>query len=110
MTAIGQLDREVIIQELRGVRDDDTGQVVEQWVDAHNVFASIYQRQGRESYEARQNVAFRDDRFVIRFITGLQAKNTRVIYSGNIYEIESVAERGHREFQELVCRYKDSLS
>lgn len=108
MTTIGQLNREIVIQELRSVKDDDTGQMVQTWVDAHNVFASIYQRQGRESYEARQNVAFRDDRFVIRYITGLQAKNTRIVYSGQIYEIESVAERDNRQFQELVCKYKDS--
>lgn len=111
MTA-SEMNREIRIQA-RVLTKDSAGQDVESWIEWKQVFAKVRQRVGRERYEGRQDVAYRDDRFYIYYIVELNhpdaAANYRIIYDLQIYDIESIVQVGLNDKQEIVAKFKDNV-
>jgi SPP1 family predicted phage head-tail adaptor len=106
----GLMDRNITIQK-RTLTQNSTGEQVETWEDEYiDIFAEVYEKQGRESFEGHQNTAYTETMFTIYWIAGINAADHRIIYDELIYDIDGPpAERGRREFLQIKGKFKDSL-
>lgn len=105
---IGSLDREIALQK-KTTTVDGTGQPVESWSTEATVYAQVIERQGMETFEDEQKVAYRDDRFRIYYYDGLRAGTYRLIYNGFIYDIKSVVVWGRNQWHEIMAQIKDTM-
>lgn len=92
----GQLDRRITIQQF-ATSPDSFGQPIETWTDVAVVWAQITAESGGESYAAEQRTAKQVVTFTVRYRAGIRPKSHRVVYDGEIYDVENVEEIGRRE-------------
>jgi SPP1 family predicted phage head-tail adaptor len=87
---IGDLDRRVSLYTFTS-SPDDFGQRVETPTLLATVWASVQASGGREQKEANKETATNELQFIIRFRTDINEK-TRIVYSGNNYDIIEIQE------------------
>jgi SPP1 family predicted phage head-tail adaptor len=98
----GDLDRRITIQRQEVVGDDGFGNVITEWVDYAECWASFTQSGGREffaqsSVQSERRVVFR-----CRWVDGVTPVY-RVICDGVVYNIEEVRRIGRKIGLELHC-------
>lgn len=98
MIPAGSLDRRLTIQKSVTTRDA-SGAAIESFQTVYaNVPAMIKPSSGREKFhvESGREIAYKQYRFVIRYIAGLTPKH-RVVFEGENYDILFLAELPRRE-------------
>ena len=98
----GRLDRRLTLQR-RTLIENDYGEGVETWNDLATVWAEKIPVRGSERYAAMQTVAEVEERFKIRYRTGLTPLD-RVICDGITYDVQGVLEIGRREGWEILAK------
>jgi SPP1 family predicted phage head-tail adaptor len=96
----GRLDRLVTLQS-RVVTRSDSGEDVVTYQDLEDVWAEKFDLRGREFYAAQQAKADVTTRWRIRWRSDVSILH-RLVYGGQVYEINAAAEIGRREGLELV--------
>ena len=98
----GRLDRRIEIQvnspTLNGV-----GEEIENWNTLYNLWAEVIPVRGTERYASDQDAAVIEEKFKIRYVTGVTPLN-RILYNGKTYDIKGVLELGRREGLELHAK------
>lgn len=105
---IGRLDRRITIQR-RELATDSFGADVGAWVDVVTTWAGYEPISGAEQFAADQRYAAQLVRFTIRHRAGIEAR-MRVVYDGQVWDIQDVAERGRRSALLLTCRVVNPAS
>ena len=98
----GRLDRRLTLQR-KTATENDYGEPVETWTTLATVWAEKIPVRGSERYAAMQTVAEVEERFKIRYRTGLTPLD-RVICDGITYDVQGVIEIGRREGWEILAR------
>lgn len=100
----GRMDRRITIQQSDSTRTalgDPNGS----WTTLASVWAEVVPTSGREytNGAAEQRVASRVTRFRIRYLAAAAADTQlRVLYNGQTYDIQHIAEIGRRQGLDLV--------
>lgn len=104
----GQLDRRITIQSLVDTVDG-TGSNVKTTTTLATVWAQKVDLRGTEALEAGKLEGRQISKFRIRFLTGVTTKH-QISYSGQNYNIISIAEMGRREGLEFMAEVVDVTS
>lgn len=105
---IGRLDRKITIQRKQTVRDESTGEELEEWTDLYpSIWAEKRVKSGREAIRSEQLVA---SNIVVWKTHYKEVKaSDRVLEGEQIYAIISPPnEIGRRQGLELICEAKDN--
>ena len=99
-----QLDRIITIQQRTVTRDSFGGEIVK-YADLDTVWANVKQTGTSENFEndASRKVALRNSTIRIQWRDDLD-ETSRVVYDGYVWDIEGIAEIGHRRELELFCQ------
>lgn len=103
MISAGMLDQRVTFQR-RSAGKDGRGQVLDAWVDAFTVWASVRPRRGRDFFAAAQDQATFDCTVLLRYRADLTA-DMRAVWNGLPLEIvgQPVDVNGAGVALELMC-------
>ena len=97
----GKLDRRITIQS-RTLAKDGAGQPVETWATLCTVWAHFESLRGKEPFEGQQFNAQRVSVFMIRWRDDVD-ETMQIIFDGDTYNIQSIAEKGRREGLEITA-------
>lgn len=100
MIPSGNLDRRIELQQRTQAGTDTYNEPLWTWSTLATVWAQVVPLAGQELWDAQQVNARIDTRFRIRFREDLD-ETMRVAYQGRYYDIERIAEVGHREGLDL---------
>jgi SPP1 family predicted phage head-tail adaptor len=94
----GKLDRRITLQRY-GITYNDDNEPVEGFTDLATVWASWRRASARETLASAEINAAATDVFEIRWSSVVSEINPkdRLIYQGDVYDIQAVAEIGRRE-------------
>ena len=108
MVDAAKLDREIVIESATGDQDE-FGQPVQTWSTFDTVWAGKnkdIRTRNKESYQASQLVAERQDYFEIRYLPGLN-ESMRLKEGTEVYNIISIEELGRGEAMRIFAKNKD---
>lgn len=88
MIAAGRLRNRVSLQRYEATQDPDTGDTIQQWVEAAKIWAAIEPISGREFIAAAASQSKVTTRIVIRYRT--VTHDMRIVHGEKIYNIEGV--------------------
>lgn len=97
----GKLDRRIVIQTPTATRDG-AGQPVKTWGLLATVWAKVEHLRGKEPFQGEQFNAQRTSVFTIRHRTDVD-ETMQIIFDGDTYDIQSIAEKGRREGLEITA-------
>jgi SPP1 family predicted phage head-tail adaptor len=100
----GELDRRIVIQTVTETQDGYGG-LVEAWSTFAEVWARKMEQSSKEFFASAQENAEQLVVFRTRWLSGVTTK-MRVLYDGQLYDIEGWKELGRREGLELQTRAK----
>ena len=98
----GNLDRRITIEKNTPVQDSDSGELVAGWATLATMWAQVRPLRGSERFEAQRENAERVSVFRIRHRTDID-ETMRIVYGGDEYDIESIAELGRSEGLEITA-------
>ena len=102
----GKQVRKVTLEK-KTTEKDDYGNPVETWNADRTLYAEKWDQGGKETTDG-QTVAYSDVRFKIRYVSGLNAGDYRIVHDGQPYDIEVIKEIGRREGQMLITKAQDN--
>lgn len=102
MLNAGRLDRRLDLQQRTITRDAAGGEIVS-WVALATVWAAKRDITGRDRLRADAKTAESSTAFTIRYRADL-AVTDRVVYAGTPHDIQHLAELGHKEGLEILCK------
>lgn len=98
----GKKDSRIVIQVATWARDA-AGEVTATWATSSTVWAEVREQTGKEVFQSDQRAAQIDRVFVIRYISGLNQKDYRILYESDVYDIFEIVENGRRSGLTLRC-------
>ena len=99
---IGKLRHRIDIQQPVTVQDS-YGQAVITWATVDTVWGSVDELSGRELLVSKQVASNVTTRITIRHYQGLNTQY-RIVYGGNVYNIESVIEDAKKSKMEIMAK------
>lgn len=107
---IGQLRHPVELQKFINVQDE-LGNQIEEWTTVATVWAAVEPVSGKEYWEARMLQAETTVKVTLRYRPGLNPVEYRLVFRGEIYEIESIINlEGRDRLLQLMCKKKEGQS
>jgi head-tail adaptor len=103
----GNLDRKLIIQYNTGATKGAEGEPIEVWATFATVWGRKSSRGGRESVQGAEQVAVREDIYIIRWLNGLTEK-MRIMDGSDSYNITFINEIGRRSLMEVSAFKRDN--
>lgn len=97
----GDLDRRITVQRCTEA-PDSFGQVIPTWSTLAVVWAKVERNGGGEKFATDQRTSRSEAAFTIRYRAGITPK-MRVLFDGEVWEIEAVDELGRRDGLMLKC-------
>lgn len=97
----GEMDRVIVIEQ-KVVTKGTSGGEKKEWARFIKVSASVREVSGNEAFISDQNQAFIRSVFRIHYHSGVKSE-MRIIYEGNIYDIQGKKELGRREGLEITA-------
>jgi len=100
------MDRRVVLQR-RVMVPDSTGQLLENWQPVEPAaWAQVLWQKGAASFDGTSNVrsSVHEVALRIRYRAGLTSADWRVVFDGQVFSIDAIAETRKREELELTCR------
>lgn len=98
----GALDRRITIERNTPTHDADSNEEVASWGTLATVWAQAKPLRGSERFEADRENAERTVTFRIRHRTDID-EEMRIVFDGDNYDIESIAEIGRSEGLEIIA-------
>lgn len=106
--AAGNLDRRIVIQQPT-FSQDASGQDIPSWTTFATVWAQLTQGAATEDFKEPARRAERSVKFRIRYLAGVTTV-MRVVWDGQVYAINDVAEPERRTWIDLTCTILNGLS
>lgn len=106
--AAGNLDRRIVIQQPSATRDA-SGQLTPTWTTFATVWAQLTQGAATEDFKDPARQAERSVKFRIRYLAGVTTV-MRVVWDGQVYAINDVAEPERRRWSDLTCTIQNGKS
>lgn len=101
--AAGSFPHRITIQKTTGARDEWNSPDPQGWEDVAKVWANVRFQSGAESIRAGADVSIVRASVRIRWRTGIDA-GMRVLYGGQVFDIEAVLPGADRVHVDLVCK------
>ena len=99
MSKLGDFYNYITIQRYTSAADD-TGELVQTWVDLVSVFAERIENGGTEKVAADQVTGVNYVTWKIRYYSGLTTKD-RISFDSSYWQIENIATEGRKAFLHL---------
>lgn len=98
------MNRQIVL-EARTFAQDSTGFEVEQWLPARTTWADRRDIQASERFRSQQEIAERTSVFTIRWFTGLNAKDWRIVHDSLTWDVIGLAEprNTRRQYWEITA-------
>ncbi|UZS00264.1 phage head closure protein [Chondrinema litorale] len=110
MVDAAKLDRQIVIESASSTQDDYGQNTPQTW----STFATVWagknkdiRTRNKETFQANQLVAERQDYFEIRYLSGIDEAMRIVDENSKIYDIISIEELGRREAMRIFAINKD---
>ena len=102
---VGDLDRRITLRNHTYGRDEYGGETETTTTDTE-VWAKLSYERGKEEIEGDQQIAYTATIWTIRYRTGID-KKTKIIYSGNTYDIKNIQELGRRRYLKITTELRE---
>lgn len=97
----GDLDRRIVLEQNTPTRDS-LGAPIASWATFATVWAQVRPQRGTEPFQGDQENPRRPTTFRLRY-RGDLTEDMRIVYAGDTYDIESIAEIGRQEGLEITA-------
>lgn len=101
MLRSGSLDRRIELQA-KAVTRDDIGEEQITWATFATVWANVQGLRGKEFFAAAEMQDSIDFRIRTRYRDDV-TRDQRILFEGQLLDIVSIVETGHREGLEIMC-------